>query len=190
MTTSSKISFEEFLNLPEQDGVRFELDEGELIVNPSPTPRHNIIRDRILVLMKEFVVSRELGEVIAEMDFRLASNIVRSPDVAFITKECMKKVDLDQTPIEGAPTLAIEVISPSNSAEDTAGRVRAYLAAGCRTVWVVYPGLRLVEVHDQGGVTDVPSSLGTENPQEAEVRAEGILPGFAISLSYIFDGKT
>ena len=47
MGSTTKLSFEEFLHLPEETGKRFELDEGELIVEASPTFRHNVIRDRI-----------------------------------------------------------------------------------------------------------------------------------------------
>ena len=47
--------------------------------------------------------------------------------------------------------LAIEVISPNNLAEDTLKKVSQFLAAGAKAVWVVYPGLRVVEVYKQNG---------------------------------------
>jgi hypothetical protein len=44
MSTTSKLTFEEFVKLPEQEGTTYELDEGELLMEPSPTFRHNRIR--------------------------------------------------------------------------------------------------------------------------------------------------
>jgi Uma2 family endonuclease len=142
------LTFEEFERLPEEEGIRYELDEGILLIEPSPVFRHNVVRQRIATRLREFVESHDLGFVIEEMDFRLAPSTVRNPDVAFITNEHLKKIDWARTPVEGAPAAAIEVISPSNLAQDTAKKVHQYLSAGSQSVWLVYPDLQLVEVHD------------------------------------------
>ena len=142
------LTFEEFERLPEEEGIRYELDEGILLMEPSPVFRHNVIRQRIATRLREFVESHHLGFVIEEMDFRLAHNTVRNPDVAFVTTEHLKKIDLDRTPVEGAPALAVEVISPGNLAQDTVKKVHQYLSAGSQAVWLVYPALQLVEIHD------------------------------------------
>ncbi len=149
------LTFEEFERLPEEEGIRYELDEGSLLMEPSPVFRHNLIRQGIFLRLNEFVKSHDLGSVIEEMDFRLGPNTVRNPDVAFVNNEHLKNIDLDRTPVGGAPALAIEVISPGNLAQDTAKKVHQYLAAGSQAVWVVYPPLRLVEIHDSGGVRQV-----------------------------------
>jgi Uma2 family endonuclease len=175
----TKLSFEEFQKLPEREGTIYELDEGELLMEPSPALRHNLIRQRIAMKFIAFVESRNLGVIAEEMDFRLASNTVRNPDVAFITAEHLKRIDLDRSPVDGAPALAVEVISPSNTAQDMAKKTRQYLQAGSRCVWVVYPSLRLVEIHLSSGMRQV---------REPELlQAEDLLPGFSLSLSYIFD---
>lgn len=161
MGTTTKLTFEEFLQLPEEPGKRFELDRGELIVEPSPTFRHNRIRDRISRHLGDFVSAHRLGAVTVENDFRLAPDIVRNPDVVFVATEALRRMDVDRTPIEGVPNLAIEVISPSNSAQDMLTKVHQYLDAGCQAVWVFYPNLKLVEVHDLQGTREVaaPASL-------------------------------
>ena len=92
--------------------------------------------------------SHHLGFVIEEMDFRLAPKTVRNPDVAFVTTEHLKRIDLDRTPVEGAPALAVEVISSGNLAQDTVKKVHQYLSAGSQAVWLVYPALQLVEIHE------------------------------------------
>lgn len=162
MSTTTKFTFEEFQNLPEQEGARYELDEGELVMEPSPTFLHNRIRDRIATRLSEFVKSHRLGEVIVEMDFRLADQTVRNPDVAFVTAAHLAKIDIDRSPVDGAPALAVEVVSPSNLAQDMLKKVSQYLSAGTKVVWVVYPSLRLVEVHRPTGIVHVKDSLVEE----------------------------
>src|SRR5579872_1915635 len=101
MGTTTRISFEEYLKLPENEGAKYELDEGELLMEPSPALRRNLIRQRIAMRMMAFVDERVLGMVIEKMDFRLGPDTVRNPDVAFVTEERMKSVDLDRSPVEG-----------------------------------------------------------------------------------------
>jgi Uma2 family endonuclease len=181
MGTTTKLTFEEYERLPEREGTIYELDEGELVMEPSPALRHNLIRQRITMQLMQFVESNHLGIVAEEMDFRLGPGTVRNPDVAFITAEHLKNIDLDRSPVDGAPALAVEVISPTNRAEDTVKKIHQYLAAGSRSVWVIYPSLRLGEVHSQAGVQAV------REPEN--LKEETLLPGFSLSLSYILDGS-
>lgn len=124
MGTTTKISFEEFQQLQDaaDETVRYELDEGELIVTPSPAPRHNIARYRLRRALTDFVESNSLGLVLDETDFLLSPNTVRKPDIAFITRDRLNSFNLDKVPIDGAPALAIEVISPSNLARTPSRR--------------------------------------------------------------------
>ncbi|HEX5434269.1 MAG TPA: Uma2 family endonuclease [Candidatus Angelobacter sp.] len=180
-TTTTKLSFEQFQHLPEREGAIYELDEGNLLMEPSPAARHNLIRQRIAMRLMEFIDPKKLGIVLEEMDFRLTSDTVRNPDVAFVTKGHVDLIDLDVSPIEGAPALAVEVISPSNAAEDIAKKTQQYLRAGSRIVWIIYPKLRMVEIHSTEGVRQV---------REPEVlKEESLLPGFSLALTYVFDGQ-
>ncbi len=181
MGTATKLTFEEFQDLPEREGTHYELDEGELLMEASPALRHNLVRQRIAMRLIQFVEPNRLGVVAEEMDFRLAPDTVRNPDVAFVTAEHLKKIDLDRSSVEGAPALAVEVISPSNTAQDMAKKTQQYLRAGSRFVWLVYPGLRLVEIHSASGVRRV---------QEPEpLKEDTLFPGFSLSLRYVFDGE-
>lgn len=181
MGTITKMTFEEFQNLPEQEGKHYELDEGELLMEPSPTLRHNLIRQRIILKMMPFAESTRLGVVAEEMDFRLDADTVRNPDVALITTEHLQKIDPDRSPAPGAPALAIEVVSPANTVQDMAKKIQQYLAAGSRTVWIVHPSIRMVEVHSAAGVRKI------REPEQ--LKEDTLLPGFALSLTYIFDGE-
>lgn len=181
MGATTKLSFEEFLQLPEEPGKRFELDEGELIVEPSPAFRHNRIRSRIARHLEDFVQAHQLGLVTIESDFRVNADTVRNPDVAFVNNERLSTMDVDRSPVDGVPNLAIEVISPSNSAQDMLKKVHQYLDAGCQAVWVFYPNLKVVSVHDSNGVREIgaPSAL----------REERLFSGhkYSLPLQYVFD---
>ncbi len=183
MGTTSKLSLEEFQTLQDaaEETIRYELDEGELIATPSPTSRHNIVRYRLRRALTDFVQTNKLGLVLDETDFQLASNVVRKPDVAFILKERIHALDLEHSPLVGAPDLAVEVISPSNFAQDTVKKVRQYIASGSYAVWLVYPALRLIEIHDAMGVRDV-----TEPAPLTERRLFSGLE-FSLSLTVLFD---
>src|SRR5205807_1244508 len=112
---------------------------------------------------------------------RLASNTVRKPDVAFIAQQRLDNFDLDRSPLSGAPSLASEIISPTNRTQETTKKIRQYLAAGCHSVWLIYPSLRLVEIHHASGAHNV-----TE-PQS--IHEEKLFPGltFSLSLAVLFD---
>src|SRR5258708_1466514 len=177
MGTTTRATFEEFQKAQgaAPEGVRYELDEGELVVTPSPTPLHNIVRYRLRRAVTDFVQKNSLGIVLDETDFRLSANVVRKPDVAFIVEESLRDFDFKHTPVDIPPALAVEVISPNNLAQDTLKKVHQYLAAGSHAVWLVYPDLRLIEVHDENGIREIiePNSITNER----------LLKGFAPLLS-------
>jgi Uma2 family endonuclease len=180
MSSTTRLTFQQFVELPEEPGKRFELDRGELIVEPSPTFRHNVIRDRIARHLREFVMTHSLGAVTVENDFRLDSDTVRNPDVAFVANEPLSRMDVDSSPIEGVPNLAIEVISPGNSAQDMLTKVHQYLHAGCQAVWFFHPKLKVVEVYDANGIREVaaPASLEEKNLFGAHKYSLPLVPVF------------
>jgi len=181
MATATKITFEDYLKLPSREGTIYELDEGELLMEPSPALRHNLIRQRIAAQLTQFVRAHRLGVVVEEMDFRLGADTVRNPDVAFITSNHLKKIDPDRSPVDGAPALAVEVISPSNPAQDTLKKAHQYLNAGSQAVWLVYPSLRMVQIHTLAGIHDV--------KEPDSIREKKLFSGleFSLSLAAIFD---
>src|SRR5258708_5769193 len=182
MGATTKLSFEEFRRLQEtaEETFRYELDEGELLLTPSPAPRHNIVRYNLRHALTTFVKAHRMGLVLDETDFRLSENTVRKPDVAFIAQERMKNFDFDRSPIAGAPSLAIEIISPTNRTQDTTKKVRQYLAAGCHSVWLVFPSPRVVGIHHARGS----HTLGPPQRLHAQTLFSGRT--FSLSLKTIF----
>jgi Uma2 family endonuclease len=181
MGTVTKLTFEEYTKLQEtaEENLRYELDEGELVLTPSPTPYHNIVRYRLRRALTDFIETRKMGLVIDETDFRLSTSTVRKPDIAFLNTAHLNRIDLHRSPISGGPALAVEIISPTNSAEETAKKTRQYLRSGCQSVWIVYPALRFIEIHTGTGVRKI------EEPQSLTDKT--LLREFSLSLAKLFD---
>jgi len=119
--------------------------------------------------------------VVAESGFRLEQqpDTVRGPDVAFIARERIPAEGLPRAFFEGPPDLAVEIVSPSDTAADLEIRVHDYLRNGALRVWVVYPDSRRVAVHRRDGTARWYS-------EDAAIEDEGLLPGFSLPLREIF----
>jgi Uma2 family endonuclease len=137
---------------------------------------HNFVRDNLLILLKTFVEERRLGTVVSEQPFHLFGNTVRVPDVAFV--RIGRTLSPDKLP-EGAPDLAIEVISPTNTPHEIDQRVSDFFAAGSTRVWLVYPEQREVYIHGLAGVVRRRGDETLEDPE--------LLPNFSASVSSLFE---
>lgn len=176
MATKTLLTVEDFLRLPEPADERHELIEGEL-VRMSPTmPLHNMTRDNLLVLLREFLKGRRLGAVLSEQAFILSEDKVRIPDISFVCQGRLN--ELSKLP-EGAPDLAIEIISPSNTPREIDQKVSDFFAAGSKRVWLVYPEHREVYIHGLAGVTRRTAEELLEDPE--------LLPGFSVKVSTLFE---
>jgi Uma2 family endonuclease len=181
MVTKTLLRVADYAALDEPEGVRYELSEGELIVTPSANYFHNRIRDRFNRLLAP-VETQNLGSVISEMDFKLVGEVVRRPDVAFISAGRLQGVDLGQVPLPIAPDLVIEIVSENDRAADLLLKVSQYLAAGLRAVWLFYPNTRLAYRYLPGKLEpDVRSADAGHRFEEPD-----LLPGFSIALQQIF----
>ena len=174
------MSVEEFDRLVEPDDLSYELDEGELVVMTKPRPLHNRIVAKLDFEIRTYLKSYPVGEVFnPENLFVLGPNTKRAADVSFIRAERAKQID-PSTDIPGAPDLAIEVLSPNDTASQVRRKIRQYFAAGAQCVWVVYPETREVEVWREPARPQVVL-------QEADLlEAPGLLPDFALRIGDLF----
>jgi Uma2 family endonuclease len=178
MATKTLLSVEQFDQLPITEGILYELNEGELATVTEPMPRHNWVRDTVARLMGNFVEERKLGRVFLETGYQLTPDTVRIPDISFLPEGRVREIDLD-TRIQGAPALAVEVVSPTDLAEDLTQKVKQYLAGGVKAVWVFYPKTHEVQVFRADG-----SFLVCHEPEMLE--EPDVLPGFSMDLKAVF----
>ena len=175
MSTKAMMTVEQFAQMDTADTERYELVEGELIPLSSGTPRHCKIRDLAGDLLRSYFRGNPIGEAIGEMDCQLAEDTVRQPDVSiFLNKEHLQQMDLDKIPVPFAPDIAVEVLSPSERTMDTRRKVRDYLRAGSKEVWLLDHANGEVLVH---------SATGIRMLQVTDILESGLLPGFSVGVA-------
>ena len=166
-----------------------ELVQGELVMMSPAGFEHGVITQRIAAFLHAYVSARRLGVVTAaETGFVLARSpdTVRAPDVAFVAESRLSRGSAKGF-FEGAPDLAIEVLSPSDT-RDQAARARVtakiadWLAAGCVEVWCVDPASRTATVHTASGVVTLAC--------EADSFASQAVHGLAVGLADLLPAST
>ena len=178
MSRRTLLTADELEQMPDDDSVQIELDEGELITMPPAGEEHGNLEVEILLRIANFVKRHKLGRVYpGDAGFRLSDDTVRSPDVSFVRRE---RVDRSQGFFKGAPDLAVEISSSSDSLRQLHRKVKQYLAAGCHTVWVVHPERREVNIFEATGADRTVTA-------DQILEAPELLPGFSVRVGELFE---
>jgi Uma2 family endonuclease len=115
------------------DGRRYELLDGTIVVSPAPTPAHQSAVFRLARLLDD-AASADSKVFIAPLDTALPTGDVLEPDVLVAQVETITAKD-----VTGVPRLAVEVLSPSSRRRDLGDKLTAYRDAGVPSYWVVDP---------------------------------------------------
>ncbi len=159
---------------------RLELVRGELVEMSPVNWTHARIVGLLLSWLLTFVTKGKLGQVGTEAGFILARNpdLVRAPDISFLSNARLRSVAARGF-VEGAPDLAVEVVSPDDKAGELEQKIREYLAAGTRLVWKVDPQSETVTAYHPSGEARVYSG-------DQAVPGEDVLPGFSFLPAELF----
>ncbi len=179
-TTTKLMTADELWRLPKVDKL-YELVQGELIIMSPAGFDHGEISQNILFLLQVHVRKNGLGSIVGpDTGFVLSRDpdTVRSPDGAFIRKERT----LTPRPVkywDGVPDLAVEVLSPSDSATEMDAKVQEYLDAGATEVIVITPKMKMVKIFRHGHTATVLRSGDILRDLES-------VPGFQCQVDEIF----
>jgi Uma2 family endonuclease len=172
---------DELLHMPD-DGFRYELVEGELRKMTPTGAEHGFLSSEIDYLLRDHVKRHDLGQVFgAETGFRIGKNpdTVLAPDASFIRKERIAVRGIPKEYFPEAPALVVEIISPSDTAEEVDDKIRRWFAAGVELAWVIYPGGRSVTIYRS--LNDIRRLTGSDT-----LDGESVIPGFSCKISDLF----
>jgi Uma2 family endonuclease len=183
MAATTLLTSDQFLAMPEeldQDGnvVHQELINGEVVSMPHAAQRHDIIRGKILdALIVYLHGNRGLGLIaLPDTEFVVGVNDAFIPDCCLIAINRLSPEKHKY--IQGAPELAIEVVSPSESAAYLRIKTNGYLSKGSRSVWIVFPEVRSVMVYTGDSVREFKGDEQITDP---------LLPGFSTPVAAFFE---
>jgi Uma2 family endonuclease len=171
----------EFMAL-NRDGHRYEIVNGELIDMGNSGAKHGYVCSILMILLGGYVRIQKLGAMFdSSTAFKMKSGNKRSPDISFVAKERLQ--GLDDIPdgfLEGAPDLAVEILSPSNTVEEIHNKLVEYFENGSRLVWVINPKEKYVLVYRSSQEPDrLLKSIDSLDGEE-------IVPEFSLAIAELF----
>jgi Uma2 family endonuclease len=180
-TATHTTTADELFRMP-NNAYRLELVEGEVRQMSPAGGEHGYLSVEIALLLRDHAKRHELGFVMAaETGFQIGRNpdTVLAPDVSFIRKERIAVTGIPQEFYPEAPALVVEVVSPSDTAEEVDAKMRRWLSAGVELGWVVYPRGRSVTVY---------RALDNIRVLTADDTLDGgdVVPGFSCRMGDLF----
>ncbi len=164
------------------DHRRYALVRGELLRMTPAGFAHGAVVANLTAPLAQHVKAHRRGIVCgAETGFVLARDpdTVLAPDAAFVRRERIPAAGAPATFWNGAPDLAVEVVSPGDTRPQVASKVDAWLAAGARVVWVADPRDESVTVHQGDRAPQRLTAADTLN-------GAPLLPGFRLRVADVF----
>ncbi|HEV2065309.1 MAG TPA: Uma2 family endonuclease [Thermomicrobiales bacterium] len=182
MSVKQQVTSEDLWEMPEVPGKHLELVNGTVSEVPGAGALHAMIVFALARLLEDFARQHDLGLVLPDglaYVIRREPDQVRIPDVSFVAWEHVPDEGIPEGFWDGPPTLAVEVISPNDRADDIYDRVQDYLEAGSRQVWVLWPRRQSISVYSTGVDT---RELGSDD----RITGGDVLPGFDARVGDLF----
>jgi Uma2 family endonuclease len=182
--TSKRVWTEEELQALPDNGYKYELVDGELVMSPKNNFEHESLCARLFLALANFNHARHLGAVRgSNLGCWMHNRNCRAPDISFISKERLQAFGFRPSTrkfLPGAPDLVVEVVSPSNTRAEIDARLKDFFASGTKLAWIIRPEEQFVEV--------------CHSPTERMILGLGaaldggrVLPGFQFSIQELFE---
>jgi Uma2 family endonuclease len=144
-------TWDEYARLPD-DGNRYEVLDGEVLVTPAPGIPHQRVAARLFGLLSRYVDAHGVGEMLWDVDLLFAKGQFLRPDMLFVPRALRDA--LPDRGVDVTPGLVVEVLSPSSGHNDLQKKPGRYIELGVPAYWVVDATHRVVLVWSP---TDMPS---------------------------------
>ena len=184
-TRKTLLTADQFYDFCCQNDGRYELVQGEVVILSPVNDEHSGIAINIGTAFNNYSRRYGFGQAGMEAGYMLLTgpDTVRGPDVSFrLVPRSERRQSVGFLP--GAPDIAVEVVSPSNTAATVARKVAEYLDAGAQRVWIAYPATRTAS---RCAVIHHPDGTATTYTGDDVITDEELLPGFSLPLTEIFE---
>jgi Uma2 family endonuclease len=177
---SRSLTYDDLKQERETRDERLELIEGEIIVTPSPSLMHQIVVHRLDVLLDRAIVESGLGLVIgAPFDVYLDEQNVPQPDLMVVLRD--REHVLGSARLESAPSLALEIVSPSSATKDRVSKRNLYARYGVPEYWLVDPEAETVTIF-----SDPRDGRYRTEQTTSDVAISATIPGLSADLKALF----
>jgi Uma2 family endonuclease len=158
-----------------------QLIEGDLVMAPSPGSFHQDILLNLATLMRDYLRKHPVGKIyVAPLDTYLSDINVYQPDLLFIRKE--NSGIIEEHGIEGAPDLAIEILSKSTAKYDFGPKRSVYARTGVEELWIIDPAKKTLALFRLAENPDTPAATY----KGKQKFTSEMLPGLTIDLAVVF----
>ena len=170
--------------LPQSEGTRYELIDGELFVTRSPHRKHQLVSGKIFSALDDWSVTSQLGQAIPAPGIvpSDADNVI--PDVVWVSAARLSQIEDEAGHFTGFPELVVEVLSPgeSNLRRDREAKLKLYSIQGVQEYWIADRWAQRLEIYcrDRGQLILQVTLLATDD------LTSPLLPGFRCRVGRLF----
>lgn len=129
-------TYADYARLPD-DGNRYEVIDGELLVTPSPSPMHQRVLVRLVLVLDPYVQRHRIGILIPDVDLLFRTGQFLRPDLLVVTED--QRGGITDRGVEAVPALVVEILSPTSGAIDRVKKPARYGDFGIPEYWVLDP---------------------------------------------------
>ena len=176
-----RVGYSDLESMPE-DGRRYEIYGGELVVVPSPLVRHQVLVGAVFRILDAYARGSGGTALVAPLDIVFDEFDVVQPDVLFFRAERAHLLQLDAV-TRHAPDIVVEVLSPSTASTDRGRKMRTFARYGVPECWIVDPVARRIEIHAlrNGVYLETQVAAGDETVQSV------LLPDLTFEAARVFE---
>jgi Uma2 family endonuclease len=173
-------TYDDYLTLP-NDGKRYEIIDGDLLVTPAPSTEHQEILGNLYAILRAAVSAKDIGKIFcAPIDVVLSMTEVVQPDIVGVSRERLQIITKKN--IVAAPDLVVEILSEATAKTDRTTKKQVYERHGVREYWIVDPERRTIEVYILKGSSFASAMLAYV---DGSVRSE-VFPNLPVDVKEVF----
>ena len=179
-----RLTYEDFLLFPEDDGLRHELIDGEHYVTPCPNTRHQAILGSLHLIIGSWLEAHSIGRVFfAPFDVVFSNFDVVEPDLLYMSHARAADA-LTPLNVRGVPEIVVEIASKSTRKRDDTIKRQLYERMGVEEYWTIDPDTERVRVYRRSGAAF--DLLRPLSRAADDILTTPLLPGLQLPLSRLF----